>query len=74
MTTEREFEEWAKKIRRVRGQASAPKSRRQRKNSPVILIILFICGLAIATAITNHLRQQAAKPDIQLKPLKEYQL
>ncbi|MBV5260719.1 hypothetical protein FLX56_20090 [Synechococcus moorigangaii CMS01] len=59
MTTEREFQEWAEKIRHVRGQAPLRPAQRPQKMSPLILVILFICGLAIATAFRNYQQQQA---------------
>jgi hypothetical protein len=58
MTTEREFEEWAEKIRRVRGQAPRRHmSRRQQPRSPLFRVLLFLSALAIALMVSNH-RQQ----------------
>ncbi|WP_024546249.1 hypothetical protein [Picosynechococcus sp. NKBG15041c] len=70
MTTEREFQEWAEKIRRVRGQAPLRKSQQKRKMSPLLLIILFVCSLAIAAAISNR-QQQQTQPNSQGQLLSE---
>ena len=59
MTTERELAEWPEKIRRVRGQAPQRASNsRPRKNAVWSRVILFLSGLAIALAVSNHLQQQ----------------
>lgn len=65
MTTEREFEEWAKKIRRVRGQAPVPT--RRRKQSPWVPVALFITGLAIAVAVANQTQQEPESPSRSLQ-------
>ncbi len=74
MTTEREFREWPEKIRRVRGQRPVTSVHRRRKNSPWLPIVLFIAGLAIATAASNHLQQQKSESNNQLRPLQEFRL
>ncbi|MGB2924294.1 MAG: hypothetical protein WBB82_03255 [Limnothrix sp.] len=66
MTTEREFEEWAEKIRRVRGQSPAPSARR-RKRSPWLTVILFFSGLAIAIFVANQAQQQPESPSRSLE-------
>ncbi|MEB3225327.1 MAG: hypothetical protein VKJ86_05925 [Synechococcus sp.] len=59
MTTERELQEWPQKIRRVRGQAPLRKSQGQQKASPLMLVLLFLCSLAIASAFRHYQQQQA---------------
>ncbi|NJN73224.1 MAG: hypothetical protein HC799_10685 [Limnothrix sp. RL_2_0] len=68
MTTEREFEEWAEKIRRVRGQAPAP-TRRRKKYPLWVPVVLFLTGLAIAVTIANQTQQQPEPPS---RPLQEF--
>jgi uncharacterized protein HemX len=74
MTTERELAEWSEKIRRVRGQSPQHTARRQRQYSPLLAVVLFLAGLAIAVVMRNHHQQQKELPEIQLRPPNEYQL
>lgn len=63
MTTEREFAEWAEKIRRVRGQAPRRSGvGRAHHRSPLFSLLLFFCTLAIALILGNHYQGQRINP------------
>jgi hypothetical protein len=64
MTTEREFEEWAEKIRRVRGQAPAP-TRRRKKYPLWVPVVLFLTGMAIAVTVASQSNQPSKTPSRQ---------
>lgn len=70
MTTEREFEEWAEKIRRVRGQAPAP-TRRRKKYSLWVPVVLFLSGVAIAVALANQSQKPPESPSHSLQEFLE---
>jgi hypothetical protein len=75
MTTEREFEEWAEKIRRVRGQAPRRHvAGRQKKRSPLFRVLLFLSALAIALMVSNHRQQQKINPELRNNHPSEFRL
>ncbi|OKH18926.1 hypothetical protein [[Limnothrix rosea] IAM M-220] len=72
MTTERELAEWPEKIRRVRGQSPLYSGgSRPRQSAVWFRVILFVGGLAIALAVSNHL-QKAQQSESQPPIIREY--